>query len=809
MPRAVILTALPVEYLAVRSHLSDLQEEMHPQGTIYERGKFAANGQEWEVGVVETGAGNIGSAIEAERAIAYFKPDVLIFVGIAGGIKDVAIGDVVAATKVYGYESGKAGEQFLTRPALGQSAHALVQRAIAEARKEEWLQRLSNSPAPLPRVFVAPIAAGEKVVASRESELFKFLRASYNDAVAVEMEGFGFLSAAFAYPEIKAIVIRGISDLVEGKNDDSVCPEQVRQERASYHASAFAFELLAKFVVDEVKQQDNDRSFLRSLENKLNSGSYRPSQPTAKPAYLVDANSFQLMPLDIGTIWGLQRSSFIGLLIGFKETEIYENLKNVEFALSNAKKSNKSVTDLPKREWIQIDINRYPGVPCQKAQITDAAIDISSEVANNLENDCFPDPSILGFFFEIDVEQLHASYSEKIRAWCEALLNQLFPLQGVAIVINIVRSLDEDVERSVKTLKSKLQEIAEEIPVELMCLDARLFFATNLSSQKTGHTNFVNIEEKPGLAFCSWMYHAKTRSVHRENLDKGKINYIDAVDLYINLKSKYSEHELQDAYSGITARDVVLDLKAISPQKLQEVYEQLLKLIVDFFPQWSCEWVSAYAHSEFQEAVCAALTIATHANLLTDLLMDAWVDAINIDTFDIDLLCQNGLIAPDFDNINNLRLESLFLALLRREQTLSDKKIQIILQKLVLDYPSFMKLHHFHRHQKDSEDDFLNQNDPNQFTLAIRAKIRLNRVINQFKAAPFSHLPPAICWLLAAISPSQNNITELLQLEPIKRAVFGLCTPQEWQQIKRRQENERQVLDCRRDRLLIFTSTHL
>jgi nucleoside phosphorylase len=248
MPRAVILTALPVEYLAVRSHLSDLQEEMHAQGTIYERGKFTANGQEWQVGIVETGAGNAGAALEAERAIVYFNPDILFFVGIAGGIKDVAIGDVVAATKVYGYESGKADEQFSTRPALGQSSHALVQRARAEARKEEWFQRLSNL-ATQPRVFVAPIAAGEKVVASRKSELFQFLKASYNDAVAVEMEGFGFLSAAFAYPEIKAIVIRGISDLIKDKNEDSPEsrqePELIRHEKASYHASAFAFEILA------------------------------------------------------------------------------------------------------------------------------------------------------------------------------------------------------------------------------------------------------------------------------------------------------------------------------------------------------------------------------------------------------------------------------------------------------------------------------------------------------------------------------------------------------------------------------------
>jgi hypothetical protein len=50
----------------------------------------------------------------------------------------------------------------------GQSAYALVQRARSEARKGEWLQRLSSSPVSQPRVFVAPIAAGEKVVASKQ-----------------------------------------------------------------------------------------------------------------------------------------------------------------------------------------------------------------------------------------------------------------------------------------------------------------------------------------------------------------------------------------------------------------------------------------------------------------------------------------------------------------------------------------------------------------------------------------------------------------------------------------------------------------
>jgi nucleoside phosphorylase len=265
MPRAVILTALPIEYLAVRSHMTALQEEVHARGSIYERGKFVVGNLTWDVGIAEIGAGNHNATLEAERAIAHFSPDVILFVGVAGGIKDVAIGDVVASTKVYGFESGKTEETFKPRPEIGLAAYGLEQRARAEARKGEWLERLSVDYAavvsmsaiqgeteiqqPIPRVFVAPIAAGEKIIASTKSAVFKFIQSHYNDAIAVDMEGFGFLEAARANQRVSAIVIRGISDLIDEKTQ---ADSSGSQEIASRHASAFAFEILAKFQPEAI-----------------------------------------------------------------------------------------------------------------------------------------------------------------------------------------------------------------------------------------------------------------------------------------------------------------------------------------------------------------------------------------------------------------------------------------------------------------------------------------------------------------------------------------------------------------------------
>lgn len=244
--KAVIITALPLECMAVCKHLKNLHEVRHPHGTVYERGVFDGEaGRKWDILVVEAGAGNASAAAEVERAISFFDPELAFFVGVAGGVKDVALADVVVACKVYSYESGKDQEKFESRPESYSPSYALAQRAKAEIRHESWTARIKEQISEnVPKARFGAIAAGEKVIASTDSATHRFLKERYSDVLAVEMEGYGFLRGSYMNQGVEALVVRGISDLIDAK---AAADAGGSQERAAGTASAFAFELLSHF----------------------------------------------------------------------------------------------------------------------------------------------------------------------------------------------------------------------------------------------------------------------------------------------------------------------------------------------------------------------------------------------------------------------------------------------------------------------------------------------------------------------------------------------------------------------------------
>jgi nucleoside phosphorylase len=238
---AIIFTALPLESEAVCKHLFNVGDEQHSKGNIYQVGAFSASQHSRIVAVVEVGKGNVEAAAGVERAITHFNPDLALLVGVAGGVKDVNLRDVVVADKVYQYESGKAANVFEPRPKAENPDDVLVQRAKAEARRSDWKKRLPDS-VPSAHVHFGPIASGEMVVASRDSEVFSRISFLYGDALAVDMESYGFLKTA-RKNHVSALVVRGISDQIDNKSE---ADRAGSQEIAAQIASAFAFQVLAK-----------------------------------------------------------------------------------------------------------------------------------------------------------------------------------------------------------------------------------------------------------------------------------------------------------------------------------------------------------------------------------------------------------------------------------------------------------------------------------------------------------------------------------------------------------------------------------
>ncbi|MEX0666093.1 MAG: 5'-methylthioadenosine/S-adenosylhomocysteine nucleosidase [Acidimicrobiia bacterium] len=228
---AVVLTALDLEHESVARHLNKTEVVRRDGGTRFTIGGFRGSGIAWRVAVAEIGAGNVGAAIEATRAIKQWTPDLLFFVGVAGARKkDVPLGTLVVPNRVYFYEGGRAdSDAFRARPLSFPTPYALEQ--LVRATRRKWRG---------PAVLLKPIAAGEAVVGSARSDLAQYLDEHFDDAAAVDMESAGMYEAAHRHV-VPALSVRAISDRFDDK--DPVHDAKF-QATAIAGAARFALEVL-------------------------------------------------------------------------------------------------------------------------------------------------------------------------------------------------------------------------------------------------------------------------------------------------------------------------------------------------------------------------------------------------------------------------------------------------------------------------------------------------------------------------------------------------------------------------------------
>ncbi|MCU4748091.1 MULTISPECIES: 5'-methylthioadenosine/S-adenosylhomocysteine nucleosidase [unclassified Streptomyces] len=244
----VILTALNLEYEAVRRKLDDPKVHRHERGTRFEVG--TVQGTSCRVALGLTNKGNHSAAVIAERAIQEFTPAAVLFVGVAGALWSTArLGDVVMATHVYAYHGGTSEDDGLkSRPRVWETAHGISQLGSHVARVNDWADGATDRER-APQVRFGAIAAGEVVQNSRVSAEARWIRQHYNDALAIEMEAAGVAQAGHLNGAPVAI-IRGISDRADGTKSST--KDRNWQPRAAANAAAFA----ARLAVGLVEEQE-------------------------------------------------------------------------------------------------------------------------------------------------------------------------------------------------------------------------------------------------------------------------------------------------------------------------------------------------------------------------------------------------------------------------------------------------------------------------------------------------------------------------------------------------------------------------
>ncbi|MEU6315026.1 5'-methylthioadenosine/S-adenosylhomocysteine nucleosidase [Streptomyces sp. NPDC047014] len=245
----VILTALNLEYQAVRRKMTGPEVHLHGRGTRFEVG--AVEGTSCRIALAVTQKGNHSAAVLAERAIQEFSPVAVLFVGVAGALWETArLGDVVMATHVYAYHGGTSEDDGLkARPRVWEAPHAISQLGSHLARANNWADDTTGEGS-APQVRFGAIAAGEIVQNSKISAEARWIRQHYNDALAIEMEAAGVAQAGHLNGAPVAI-IRGISDRADGTK--SSAEDRNWQPRAAANAAAFATQLAVELVKEQTQ----------------------------------------------------------------------------------------------------------------------------------------------------------------------------------------------------------------------------------------------------------------------------------------------------------------------------------------------------------------------------------------------------------------------------------------------------------------------------------------------------------------------------------------------------------------------------
>jgi len=245
-PVTAILGAFEREVILLEDRLSK-QQEHQIEGIRFVTGKLHSR----NVVVAWTGVGKVNAAMTTTLLIEHFKPEYIIFTGIAGAVNtELRPGDIVIAEKTAHHDMGTIWPEGLfvkgvknrldgmENPVFFPANEKLLKLAQKAAERIEMRRVETVDGQRAPKIITGVIVTGDSFIASTEkcAELRKKLEAD-----AVEMEGAAVAQICYQR-QIDHLVIRSISDSAD---EGAVTDKQMFYILAAKNSSDLVAEMIA------------------------------------------------------------------------------------------------------------------------------------------------------------------------------------------------------------------------------------------------------------------------------------------------------------------------------------------------------------------------------------------------------------------------------------------------------------------------------------------------------------------------------------------------------------------------------------
>lgn len=253
-----VVTVIPEEFEAVRGVMSAT--------TALGCGPYlvrqARDDKNYSVVVTKSdGKTNLPCRDATQELIEDFRPPYILLAGIAGGLQDqdiVQLGDVIIADYIVYSEYLKlTHDRHLRRLTPHDQPSYYLRRRVAESIKysEQWQDYIDEDrpDAAQPHVKIGNVVAGEKLLGDPEAVMQQELLQRFDNALAVDMESYGFARAIYLarssiHYNPQGLVIRSVSDIVHDDNNQAT-RDQWRNYAATT-AAAFARAITDSLLLD-------------------------------------------------------------------------------------------------------------------------------------------------------------------------------------------------------------------------------------------------------------------------------------------------------------------------------------------------------------------------------------------------------------------------------------------------------------------------------------------------------------------------------------------------------------------------------